>query len=635
MQQARRLLMAALALQLNGSPARAASVVDGGPHDQARVAGRLIVRRGSDVSPRAAASVLATERVRAVAALEALDVAVVEVPEERLARVERRLRASGAFHSVERDYVARIAELPNDPYLAAQWGVTRRFAPEAWGLSTGAGVVVAVVDTGIDATHPDLQGQVASGYDFVNDDADPTDDHGHGTRMAGIVAAVSENAEGVAGVAPQAVLLPVKVLDGDGYGSYSVVASGILYAADHGARVINLSLSGAVKSAVLEDAVDYAVARGALVIAAAGNYGSDLPAYPAAARGAVAVSATTADDAHPGFSNYGGWIDIAAPGVDIVTTSTAHGYASTSGTSPAAAFVSGACALVMAAEPALSGDAVFDRVAGGAIDLGATGWDAYYGWGLVDAYGALVPEHQPPPADAAAPEARVVAPVAGSLLSGTTPVEVTAFDDGAISRVELFVDGVWQGMLTTAPYVFTVDAGALEPGTHRLSAIAYDGVGRAGRSRSVRVLSTTGDGLLVSRAVAGAGRLRLVATVALPDGAAFEPRADAIALTVASPAGMMLAFTVAANSMTSFRGRTFEATVAPSVPAAGAVRLTLKAGAAPGVYAVRVRASRLAAGIAPSADLQVALTMGGATTTQNVAGRIRAADGPAGARTRP
>ena len=104
--------------------------------------------------------------------------------------------------------------------------------------------------------------------------------------------------------------------------------------------MINLSLSGAVKSAVLEDAVDYAVARGALVIAAAGNYGH-LPAYPAAARGAVAVSATTAEDAHPGFSNYGGWIDIAAPGVDIVTTSTAHGYASTSGTSPAAAFVSG------------------------------------------------------------------------------------------------------------------------------------------------------------------------------------------------------------------------------------------------------------------------------------------------------
>ena len=147
-----------------------------------------------------------------------------------------------------------------------------------------------------------------------------------------------------------------------------------------------------------------------------------------------------------------------------------------------------------------------------------------------------------------------MAPVAGSLLSGTTPVEVTAFDDGAISRVELFVDGVWQGMLTTAPYVFAVDAGALEPGTHRLSAIAYDGVGRAGRSRSVRVLSTTGDGLLVSRAVAGAGRLRLVATVALPEGAAFDPRAGTIALTVASPAGTMLAFTVAANSMTSSAG---------------------------------------------------------------------------------
>lgn len=623
----RKLLLALLLLQPSSAPAtEVATIVTDGADGAARLAGRLLVRPRAGVAQRDAASALVVTDARPVATLAALAVTVVDVPEERLAHVERQLRASGLFRAVERDYLAHVAELPNDTYFSTQWGLARIFAPDAWAFSRGAGVRVAVIDTGIDATHPDLLGRVASGYDFVNDDPDPFDDHGHGTRMAGIVAAVADNGEGVAGVAPEAELLPVKVLDGDGYGSYSGVASGIVYAADHGARVLNLSLAGPTRSSVLEAAVDYATARGALVIAAAGNYGSDLPAYPAAARGAVAVSAINADDAHPAFSNYGSWIAVAAPGVDIVTTSIAHGYASTSGTSPAAAFVSGACALLLAAEPSLSGAAAVDRVTDGAIDLGATGWDAYYGWGLVDAYASLV-AHEPPPADGAAPEVRILAPAAGSLLSGVVPIEVAATDDGVLGRVELFVDGVWSGLLTTAPYTFTLDAGALAPGAHRLRAIAYDGVGRAGRSRNLRVLSTTGDGLLVSRAVTGGGHLRLVASFALPEGAAFDSDRDGVVLAVQAQGGMMLEVAVPPGAMAPPRGRVFETTIGATVPTAGLVRLRIKPGRSAGLYTLRVRATSLgAAPVSPSA-LEVALSVGAATVTQQVAGRVRSRSG--------
>jgi hypothetical protein len=490
-------------------------------------------------------------------------------------------------------------------------------------MSTGAGVRVAVLDTGIDATHPDLQGQVLAGYDFVNDDADPLDDHGHGTRMAGIIAALPNNGDGIAGIAPDAQLLAVKVLDAQGYGAYSAIAAGIIYATDNGARVLNLSLSGAVESAVLQDAVDYATAHGAIVIAATGNDGWDFPTYPAATRGVVAIGATDYNDAHAAFSNFGTWISLSAPGVEIATTSTAHGYDLSSGTSPATAVASAVFALLLAAEPSLTHDAAIARVKENAIDLGSNGWDRYYGWGLTDAIGALVPGHQPPRTDSGAPDVAIVTPMVGSLLSGVIPVEVEATDDTLVSRVELFVDDAWQGMLAAPPYVFSLDVAALAPGKHRLRATAYDGVGRSGHSRTLRVRTTTGDGLLVTRAVGSADRLSLVGMFALPEGILFDPRRDAVELTVSSDAGTMLAFSVAPGSMGGFGGQTFRATVAPDVPSAGVVHFMAKHGPAPGVYLLRLRASELRGATAGGSNLHVALTVGGVQVDQTITARVR------------
>lgn len=592
---------------------------------QARIAGQLVVSPRPGVSPDAVAAVLASNGVRAAAVVEPIGATVVAVDEAALSRVERRLRRSGLFRRVERDYTVRVADLPNDPYLPAQWGVLRILAPEAWALSLGAEVVVAVIDTGVDATHPDLLGQVLDGYDFVNEDADPADDHGHGTRMSGIVAALHDNGEGVAGIAPQARLLPVKVLDADGYGAYSDVARGIIYAVDRGAQVLNLSLAGATESTVLQDAVDYAAARDAVVVAAAGNAGSSEPMYPAAAPGAVAVSASDAFDTRAGFSSFGNWIDVAAPGVDIVTTSVDHGYASSGGTSPAAAFVSGTFALLRSAEPSLSGSAAEARVFGGAIDLGPVGRDASFGWGLVDAYGALVPGHDPPGPDLAAPEVHIVRPLDGSLLSGTTTVVVAAGDDVAVARVELYLDDGWVGMATSAPYEIALDAAALAPGTHRLRAIAYDTAGRAARSASVRVLTTPGSGLLVSRAVVSPTVVRIVGTFAFPEGLDLDPASDALAMAVSSAPGMVLALSIEPGAMDPPRGRTFQAVVRPEVPVAGTVRVRATRGRAPGVFSIRIRATQLAAMTMPSEVLQVGLQVGGCEMTHAVAVRASGA----------
>ena len=287
----------------------------------------------------------------------------------------------------EPNYIAHAVETPNDPYFSQQWGLTTINAPQAWDISHGSsGVTVAIVDTGIDGTHPDLTGRVLAGYDFVSDrslsaGAD-SDDNEHGTHVSGIVAASTGNGVGVAGVAWTASLLPVKVLDSSGSGTYSAVADGIEYAADNGAKVINLSLGGSADSSVLDDAVNYAHAAGCLVVAAAGNSGSDAPFYPAACPNVMAVAATTSDGSVAYYSNYGSFLSVAAPGDYILSTLPGGGYGYLSGTSMAAPHVSGLAALAWAVCPHDSNDHVRQVIENTATSLDSS---QDVGSGLIDA----------------------------------------------------------------------------------------------------------------------------------------------------------------------------------------------------------------------------------------------------------
>lgn len=622
---ARRLLFARLSVvTLLGAAGLPSSAL---AHDfvrPARLSGRLIVRERAGLSAAALSDGLQRSGARRIGAVAPVGATVIEVPERELSAIEATLRRSGLFKSVERDYLVTIAEEPNDTYYAAQWGLARIAAPAAWELSSGAGVVVAVLDTGIEASHPDLQGPTLPGYDFVNDDDDPADDHGHGTRMCGIIAAQRGNAEGIAGTAPGATLLPVKVLDWEGLGSYSAVASGITYAVDQGARVLNLSLVGPVQSDLLQDAVDYATAHDVIVVAASGNYGSNGPAYPAATAGAVAVSAINGADARPGFSNYGAWISFAAPGVDIATTSLGGSYASSSGTSPAAAFGSGILALLLSANPTLVRAEAIERVENGAVDLGGHGWDPLYGWGRADAYAALVPGgHGAPQPDETPPEVTILSPTTGSLMSGMVPVDVAANDNVAVARVELFLDNRWHATATAPPYQFVVDGTELQPGRHKLRAYAYDSSDHVARTKSHRILFTPGTGLLVGRAVAKATKITISADFALPPGAVFDPGQDSLSVTLTSASGTVLEVTARAGALSGSTGGRMKGVIAPGIPTAGSVRMNANRVGDPPLYRLKIKASRLNGMSGAQSLMNLGLQVGGVQLSQSLTFRAK------------
>jgi subtilisin family serine protease len=285
----------------------------------------------------------------------AIDTKVLEVPTGQVEEAIDSLEDSPAIEYVEREVVLEAtATVPNDTLWQEQWGPRRVRAPRAWDATRGSSsVVVAVVDTGVAYGHPDLQGLFVPGYDFVNNDADPRDDQGHGTAVAGVIAARTQNHEGQAGMCWKCSVMPVKVLDRNGTGPTSTIAAGIVWAVNHGARVINLSLGGAGTTQALQDAVLFAASQGVVVVAAAGNSGSSTKFYPAAYADALSVAATTSSDNLYDWSNRGlHWVQVAAPGCNVAPVR-GGGYGDFCGTSSATPIVSGIAALALSLDPGL------------------------------------------------------------------------------------------------------------------------------------------------------------------------------------------------------------------------------------------------------------------------------------------
>lgn len=306
----------------------------------------------------------------------------------------RRLKSDPTVAQVTLDYVRHASATPNDPYYSSQPYLGTVRMPSAWDRSKGSGtMVVAVVDSGVNGLHPDLVGRVLAGYDATRNATLPagaaSDDFGHGSMVAGLIGAATNNGVGIAGVAWNARILPVRVLDADGSGTDTDVIEGIAWAADKGAKVINLSLGGPYDSPALHDAVKYAVGKGAVVVAAAGNSGALEPMYPAAYSESFAVAASDNHARLTDFSTFGSWVDLAAPGFDIVSTGLDAGYYTASGTSFSAPIVSGVAALVRTQSPTLTPAQVVSRLRSTARDTGPRGVDPYFGSGVVDAANAL------------------------------------------------------------------------------------------------------------------------------------------------------------------------------------------------------------------------------------------------------
>lgn len=262
---------------------------------------------------------------------------------------EQELEGNAATSSFE-------AFVPNDPYMDRQWALAHIQIGELWRTTTGGSeIVVAVLDTGIDRGHEDLDGKVVAEANFTSSLV-AGDVYGHGTHVAGIIAAYSDNGLGVVGIAPESWLLNVKVADDNGRCEASAVAQGIVWAVDNGARVINVSIELREPSPELEEAVNYAWNQGAIIIAAAGNEGSQLPVYPAYYEHCIAVAATEQNDTLALLSNYGDWVDVAAPGFDIYSTLPGNDYGYKTGTSFATAYVSGLAAILFAELTDANGD---------------------------------------------------------------------------------------------------------------------------------------------------------------------------------------------------------------------------------------------------------------------------------------
>ena len=258
---------------------------------------------------------------------------------------------------------------PNDPLWRDSWALARANAPSAWRLTTGrTETVVAVLDTGADLGHPDLQGSFVAGFDVVNQDGDPSDDHGHGTMVTGVIAARSNNSVGVTSTCWRCSVMPVKVIGADGTGNASAVAEGIVWAADHGANVINMSFTMNAPDDAVAAAIAHARSRGVVVVAAAGNSGTADATFPAAYPGVLSVAGTDAADARYNWSSYGSWVAVAAPGCNL-TTAPGGGYGEFCGTSSATAFVAGFAGLIRSLAPNISADEVTGALSVGALPL--------------------------------------------------------------------------------------------------------------------------------------------------------------------------------------------------------------------------------------------------------------------------
>jgi hypothetical protein len=445
-----------------------------------------------------------------------LAAADVTVPAADVSAALQQLRSNPSVAYAELNHQVRITDVtPDDPAFADQWGATRTAQPAAWSRSTGSGITVAVVDSGVSPIS-ELAGRLLPGYDFVNDDSDATDVNGHGTKAASVIAAKGNNATGIAGVCWDCKILPVRVLDGNGSGYSDDVAAGITYAADRGAQVINLSLGGPDYSQLTENAVNYAVAKGAVVIASAGNSGVSARSYPAGHPNAIAVAGSTSADGRYSWSNYGTvadpWVDVAAPGSNIAQGMNGGLYWY-DGTSSAGPVVAGIAALARAAAPAASvaqiraaidsgADPVGTWVAKGRVNAGATLA------ALTGTPGTANPNPVPnPPATPAGPVITGIGLTAGQLVRGTVTFSPSITSATALTKVQLRTESGTKEATTNLPLTGTRQVswkttGFTGPATLTLS--VTDAAGRTATAQVKVIVDNTAPAATVTSPATGA-----------------------------------------------------------------------------------------------------------------------------------
>ena len=348
---------------------------------------RVLLKFKAEVSESEAQTLISAAGAAQSSAISRIGVRILKVPPATLPKMLDALSHNPNVEFAQPDAIVAPDFTPNDPYFTSQWHLAQIAAPAAWDTTVGSpSVIVAILDTGVDGTHPDLAPNLVPGWNTYDNNSNSADVYGHGTEVAGTVAASGNNGIGVASVAFGCKLMPVRISDTSGLGYSSTVASGLTWAADHGARVANISYEFTGDS-VVDSAAQYFNSKGGVVTVSAGNYSTVLT--NADDPNVLTVSATDSNDAIAPWSNTGTPIDLAAPGVSIYTTTMGGGYSPASGTSFSAPVTAGVAALVISANPSLTSAQVQQVLKQSADDLGAPGWDPVYGWGRVNAQKAV------------------------------------------------------------------------------------------------------------------------------------------------------------------------------------------------------------------------------------------------------
>jgi len=453
---------------------------------------RILVAPNAGLSDDDFADVLKPHSGKSLGKVRGLEVHVVELPasanEEAVARA---LARNPHVKFAEVDTIVSASATTNDPILPQEWQITKIGASTAWNTSTGAGIVVAVLDSGVQSNHPDLQANLVPGWNIYNNNNLTNDVNGHGTAVAGTIAAVGNDGIGVAGVAYRAKIMPVRISDSACNTTLSLIASGLTWAADHGADIANISYSNLYKSSTVISAANYLRNKGGETVVSANN--NAINEGSANTTSMITVSATDQNDNLASFSSWGPMVDVAAPGVTVQTTLWNSGYGWGTGTSFSTPVVAGTVALIMSANPALTPDQIENVLFTTATNLGAAGYDYYFGWGRVNAAAAVVAavSTTAQPADTAPPTVAIASPTGGTV-SGTIPVSVSAADNVGVTKVELYVGGVLLATDTAAPWSFSWDTTKTANGTYAVNAKAYDAVGHITSSASVNITVANG-----------------------------------------------------------------------------------------------------------------------------------------------
>lgn len=462
--------------------------------------GEVIIKFKAGVPDEAKDNIRKAAGLEKKSEIDQIGVELDKVPDEVKDKIIEALSHNPRVEYAEPNILGESLDTPNDPSMLnftdykGAWHLYKIAAPAAWDISKGSSsVVVAVIDSGIDSSHEDFIGKLVPGYNYYDNNADTTDLFGHGTQVAGMVAAATNNGKGVASLGRDVMIMPVRAASSTGSASSFATAQSITFAVDHGAKIINISLGWGSTISSMQNAINYAWGKNVITVAATGNLATSPLLYPASEPIVVAVGMTDPSDTWIG-SNYGTNLDVVAPGYNVYTTNKNGGYAPVSGSSFSSPLTAALAALIISVKPDLTPKQVTDIITQttdkvGGVTYDSSGWNDHYGFGRINAYKALLNAISVPSlADTSAPSVSISSPSAGTNVSGSTvSLNVDATDNVGVTRVEVYIDGTLFTAIPVAPFVASWDTTTYSNSTHTISAKAYDNVGNVATSTTVTV----------------------------------------------------------------------------------------------------------------------------------------------------